>query len=156
MDNINISLESELQIILNSQIQLCGGDTVLQVIEVENRFAKYQLIGFDSPQIFICDFRKNSLKSIKKVFTLTRNTGSVTFDGFLEEFTKPALLCIKQQENKNIMVELRDAQIEYPKYLLFLYNGVKIPTPQKYNFVARKTIKLEKKQMASFFILDIP
>jgi hypothetical protein len=154
MDDINISLESDFRIILNSHIQMVG-DAVLQSICISNHFAKYKILGFDKPQFFICDFRKGSLREIRKLEAAKNSSRSIVYEDFLEQFTKPALLCIRQLDNKNIMMELRDVKRDNPKYLLFISNGIKIPIPNC-NFVARKSALVEKNKKALLFLINIP
>lgn len=155
MNDLNISIESNIQIILNSRIEI-QGDAVLEVIDIGERFAKYKLIGFSRPEIFICDFRKHCLGAAKALDATKANLERWECNGFIDQFTKPALLCIKQLEDKNIVIELRNAKKENPNYMLFIAIGIKKVIIPNYNFLVKRIASFESNKKALFFIIKIP
>lgn len=139
IENLHISFKSDIQVALNSFIEF-QGDKVLELIRIEKKFAQFRLIGFSRPEIFICDFRMYSLKALKN------SMKSHEYDEFLDQFSKPALLNIRQQSSNNVIVELRDAKINKPDYMFWVAIGIDKNEIPDYCFIMREEVAVKKKK----------
>lgn len=146
MSEISITLNPNFQVALSSHIEI-QGEVVLDMISIERDCAKYQLIGFNKPQYFICDYRKHSLHALKACIK------SRQFGEFLDLFNQPALVCIRQQNDKNILLELHDSELGNPKYMMWIAVGIKENIIPNYSFIVKEIVSLkENKALLSIYV----
>jgi hypothetical protein len=94
------------------------GEHVFDLLDYGPNQAHYKVIGFNTPSLFITDFRKNVNKYLEKCIA------NNDYSRFAYTFSQPAKLCIKVDSKNDYWIELNDSDVTIPAYILWIVVGM--------------------------------
>lgn len=116
------------------------GPRVLRLLECQGRCALFDVIGFEE-QIFIKDFRSNTLNAIAELDT------SDDVQNFIYEFIAPALVTIKKRPDETLSIKLEDTDIVRPENMLWIAVGLEDNFPL-YDYLLEYIVPFNQNSLA--------
>ena len=115
------------------------GDKVLRFVKVNNKFAKYELVGFEDKSVTILDYRDFGIAAMGSLLATN------DLQTFAPQFNRPANLTITRTNQGKYQIELRKTSVENPGFMLWIAIGIKEKIIPAYDFWVKEVLPYKKK-----------
>ena len=94
------------------------GEEALQLLELDNQYAKYRVIGFEQLRIFITDYRMGGVDAVRDAL----QTG--VMKDFAQRFSSSAHVIATISDNSSIMIDLYETTETHLSNMLWIAVGL--------------------------------
>lgn len=115
-------MESELLFSQPAYIEI-QGPHVLDYLEQTDLYVTYQVVGLQSPRIFIKDYRY----FIKEALEQAINSGDLS--NFAQKFSQPVYATLARIPSGDLLLEISDTATRFPGYMIWIVSGMEEPMP---------------------------